>query len=113
MTTIARTDIRTRRTSALEILAAATQPIARFIAHVHKRRDLKVLRRMDAHQLRDIGLTPGDVDFALSQPFAEDPSQTLQRLTTERRQAERAMVRESHQGFITARNRSAGGRGND
>lgn len=49
------------------------------------RREIVHLSELDDHVLRDIGLTHGDVDAALSQPLAYDPSAELQRIALRNR----------------------------
>jgi len=44
---------------------------------VINRRSVNVLAEMDDRMLRDIGLTRGDVDSALAQPWHKDPSRML------------------------------------
>lgn len=58
--------------------------LRRALAH---RRDVKALRELDEHMLRDIGLLPGAVDGALSEPFFRDPTAVLAR-TSDRPQPE-------------------------
>jgi uncharacterized protein YjiS (DUF1127 family) len=58
------------------------------------RRQVARLLSWDAHMLRDIGLTPGDVSSALASPLAEDPSCRLDALARERRRAVEAGARE-------------------
>ena len=46
---------------------------------------LHQLARLDVHELRDIGLTPGDLRDAAALPIDADPSPTLRRRAEERR----------------------------
>jgi uncharacterized protein YjiS (DUF1127 family) len=58
------------------------------------RRQVARLLSWDAHMLRDIGLTPGDVRSALASPLADDPSYRLDTMARERRHALQAGARE-------------------
>jgi len=60
------------------------------------RRSVARLLEWDAHMLRDIGLTPGDVHSALSSPIGHDPSSHLHAMSLERRMATRAGAEERH-----------------
>ena len=51
------------------------------------------LADLDAHALRDIGLTPHDVRSALAMPLFNDPSRKLAQFASERWHAERAAAR--------------------
>ncbi|AXS39386.1 DUF1127 domain-containing protein [Breoghania sp. L-A4] len=93
---------------ARHIVARITAGVAHVVNQRGKRRRIGSLRRLDARQLQDIGLTHGDVEYALSRPRTEDPSQILQRLTQERRRAERAMMRENVVGLRAERRRMTG-----
>ncbi len=46
-------------------------------AALHNRREISQLASADAAMLRDLGLTPTDVEGALSQPLWRDPSAQL------------------------------------
>ena len=46
------------------------------------RRAIARLMEWDAHMLRDIGLTPGDVRAALASPVGDDPSYRLGAFST-------------------------------
>ena len=66
------------------------------------RRSVARLLEWDAHMLRDIGLTPGDVRSALSTPIGHDPSYHLHAMALERRMASRAAADErlQRQGYF-------------
>jgi uncharacterized protein YjiS (DUF1127 family) len=54
------------------------------IAVIRNRREFGRLAQMDAAQLRDIGLTPADIDYARGLPLAQDPTLALARLIDQR-----------------------------
>ncbi len=62
-------------------LAAALQPLAGRVQAVARalrnRRAVGRLAELDAHQLKDIGLTRGQVTGALEAPLLSDPSTIL------------------------------------
>jgi uncharacterized protein YjiS (DUF1127 family) len=66
------------------------------------RRKVARLLEWDAHMLRDIGLTPGDVRAAMASPMHDDPSNHLGALSLERRMASHATARErlDRQGYF-------------
>ncbi len=71
--------------------------LARIVAlwrAAQNRRSVARLLEWDAHMLRDIGLTPGDVHAALSAPLGNDPSSHLHEMALERRMAVRFGARE-------------------
>lgn len=77
------------------VVANAVANIGRaWTAHRH-RRVVRDLLAYDAHMLRDIGLTPGDVTAALAMPLLDDPSTRLRILAVERRAGFRAQRRET------------------
>ena len=53
------------------------------------RRSVYRLATLDDHYLRDIGLSRGDVDWALSQPWRTDPSLALAERVERRKNARR------------------------
>lgn len=53
------------------------------------RRAVYRLATLDDHYLRDIGLSRGDVDWALSQPWQTDPSLALAERVERRKKARR------------------------
>lgn len=99
--------LRPRKSMPLRLLQTLAALPARLIAHRLKHRQIAALYRMSDSRLTDIGLTRGDLTIALSMRLGDDPTQTLQQLTQERRAAERAMARENLCGLEAAR-RSAG-----
>ena len=58
------------------------------------RRSVARLLDWDERMLRDIGLTPGDVQGAMALPVSEDPSYRLGVIAVERRVAFRAQARD-------------------
>jgi uncharacterized protein YjiS (DUF1127 family) len=68
---------------------AATAFVAQFALRLAKafrhRRDLEALASFDDRLLADIGLTRGDLRFALSEPFWRDPALVLTNRAGERR----------------------------
>jgi uncharacterized protein YjiS (DUF1127 family) len=77
---------------------AALYRATEFVTAVRNRRQVAKLLSWDAHMLRDIGLTPGDVRSAMAGPLHEDPSYRLDTLARERRSAFRATARERRAG---------------
>lgn len=73
---------------------AAFARIAGVVRAARNRRSVSKLLEWDERMLRDIGLTPGDVQAALSLKASQDPSQKLDALSAERRAAIRAEARE-------------------
>ena len=67
---------------------------AEMVEAYRNRRQVARLLHWDAHMLRDIGLTPGDVRSALASPLVEDPSYRLDTMARERRSAFLATARE-------------------
>jgi len=61
--------------------------LRRTATALRNRRSAHLLLRMDAHQLADIGLTPGDVTSAFSGRLIDDPTAHLAELARERRYA--------------------------
>jgi uncharacterized protein YjiS (DUF1127 family) len=49
----------------------------RFRRNLRSRRQIVHLSELDDHVLNDIGVTRGDIDAVLSQPFSNDPSLAL------------------------------------
>ena len=95
---------RTRKTLPLgKMLKTVLGIPAQLATNVAKRREIAALGRMDEWQLKDIGLTRADVEFALQQSAQKDPAYALQKLTSERRAADRAMARENLLGFQAER----------
>lgn len=76
------------------IAAAAFQRAVDYVEAVRNRRQVAKLLSWDAHMLRDIGLTQGDVHAAMASPLREDPSYRLDRMAQERRHAAHATARE-------------------
>ncbi len=76
------------------IASAAFQRAVEFVEAVRNRRQVAKLLSWDAHMLRDIGLTQGDVQAAMAAPLREDPSYRLDTMAQERRQAAQAAARE-------------------
>ena len=69
---------------ALAFLAAVNAVVNRYQA-------ARALSQFDGRMLADIGLTPGDVDSAFSEPIWRDPTRRLAVIAVERRSAARAV----------------------
>ena len=68
--------------------------LATALVRAHRaRRALRSLAAQEDYMLRDIGVTRGDLNAALSAPGTQDPSSVLARLAGERQQAERSRRR--------------------
>ncbi len=78
----------------LKIAGAGFARLAVMWRAARNRRSVARLLEWDAHMLRDIGVTPGDVQSALASPLAEDPSYRLGVMSVERRAAFRATAHE-------------------
>ncbi len=65
-----------------------------FVDAFRNRRQVAKLLYWDAHMLRDIGLTPGDVHSAMAGSIGKDPSCQLESLAQERRRASQLLARE-------------------
>jgi uncharacterized protein YjiS (DUF1127 family) len=79
----------------LSALAGALMgQVAKLWRAVQNRRSVKQLLEWDAHMLKDIGLTRGDVVAAMSGSISEDPAYRLSVLSVERRAASRAIAQE-------------------
>ena len=66
--------------------------ILRALEH---RREVKALAELDERTLKDIGLSPGDVDGALAEPFFRNPSLVLVRRVERRSGREADPVRKA------------------
>jgi len=76
------------------VLEVSATRVAAAWRAARNRRSVGRLLEWDDRMLRDIGLTQNDVRSALAARFAEDPSRHLGFLSSERRSAIRAGVRE-------------------
>jgi uncharacterized protein YjiS (DUF1127 family) len=76
------------------LFEAAFVRIAGIVRAARNRRSVAKLLEWDERMLRDIGLTPGDVQAAMALRASEDPSRKLDALSAERRAAIRAEARE-------------------
>ena len=83
-----------RREGIAVAVATAFARIAGTWRAMRNRRAVASLLAWDAHMLKDIGLTPGDVRTAMSTPLLDDPSYRLSVLSVERRAGHRAAARE-------------------
>jgi uncharacterized protein YjiS (DUF1127 family) len=63
------------------LVHAVLQFAERTIRSWRNRRSVAQLSEFDDHMLADLGLTRGDVSAALSQPFSQDPSAELKRIS--------------------------------
>ncbi len=67
------------------LLQALQQFAEKAVRSWRNRRSVARLSEFDDHLLADLGLTRGDVEAALSQPFSHDPSVELQRIARDSR----------------------------
>lgn len=67
------------------------EQVVRIVRAYNHRRAVNRLLYLDAHMLRDMGITQADVHSALSGSFTEDPSRHLENLAHERRLARRSV----------------------
>lgn len=65
--------------------------IAAVSAVVNRYQAARAFSQFDGRMLADIGLTPGDVDAAFSEPLWKDPTRRLAVIAIERRSAARAI----------------------
>jgi uncharacterized protein YjiS (DUF1127 family) len=73
----------------------AIDAVCASIAVWRNRRIVGELRGLDEHLLRDIGLSRGDVESALSEPFYRDSSWRLAERALEARQCDRARAKDA------------------
>lgn len=78
----------------LHFASAVFHRAVEFVEAMRNRRQVAKLLYWDAHMLRDIGLTPGDVHSAMAGSIAKDPSCQLESLAQERRHASQMLARE-------------------
>jgi len=81
---------------ALRAVAARIAAIGVALRH---RRELNQLANADTAMLRDLGITPMDIDGALAEPLWRDPSLRLVCSVAERRVATKAAHRENLAGL--------------
>ena len=67
------------------LLSSLTNTAVRVYRNWKNRREVVLLTELDDHVLEDIGVTRGDVEAALSEPFSYDPSLQLQRIALRNR----------------------------
>jgi uncharacterized protein YjiS (DUF1127 family) len=65
--------------------------VAAVNAVVNRYQAARAFSQFDSRMLADIGLTPGDVDSAFSEPIWKDPTRRLAVIAVERRSAARAV----------------------
>lgn len=65
--------------------------VAAVNAVVNRYQAANAFSQFDGRMLADIGLTPGDVDSAFSEPLWKDPTRRLAVIAVERRSAARAV----------------------
>lgn len=83
--------------SFIETLRAVAAKVSGFAIAIKNRREINQLAGADAAMLRDLGITPMDIDGALSQPLWRDPSAHLVEAQMEWR---RAMKAAKHDNFV-------------
>ena len=76
------------------VVSTLLQNVLAYVEAMRHRRQVAKLLSWDAHMLRDIGLTEGDVRSAMASPMRDDPSYRLDALARERRGAGQAQARE-------------------
>ena len=59
------------------VLQAVVAKVSALSMAIKNRREINSLAHADSAMLRDLGLTPMDIDGALAQPFWNDPSAHL------------------------------------
>jgi hypothetical protein len=88
-------------------IVAAGRAVARMIGSVYvalrNRREVARLLAADPAMLRDLGLTPMDLNCALAEPLWRDPSARLLIWSIERRAAARAAARDNLAGLAASR----------
>lgn len=67
------------------LVHAVLQFAERTIRSWRNRRSVMQLSALDDHILADLGVTRGDVEAVLSQPFTRDPSDELRRIARRNR----------------------------
>jgi uncharacterized protein YjiS (DUF1127 family) len=85
--------------AAVAVARAIVGPFANLWTAMRNRREVATLLTADPAILRDIGLTPMDVQCALTEPLWRDPSARLLIWSIERRAASRAAARENIDGL--------------
>ena len=92
-----------RSSAVLAALRAGLRTPARVVASIvtamKNRRDIAQLLEAEPGMLRDLGLTPMDVNCALAEPMWRDPSARLLVWSIERRAAQRAAARDNLDGL--------------
>ena len=79
------------------VLQAVVNKVSAIGVAIKNRREINELAHADAAMLRDLGLTPMDVDGALAQPFWHDPSAHLVEAQMDWRHASKAA---KHDNFV-------------
>ncbi|WP_454915186.1 DUF1127 domain-containing protein [Xanthobacter sediminis] len=83
-----------------------SRSLDQFAAHWHNRRIMAEMARMSPAELRDMGLTEADIEYARGLPFGADSTAALARRAEERRNA----VLEERQAVVARRLRRRSGR---
>jgi uncharacterized protein YjiS (DUF1127 family) len=68
---------RSHASSFVSALRAVLAKVSSIATAIKNRREINQLANADAAMLRDLGISPSDIDGALSQPFWHDPSAHL------------------------------------
>ena len=89
-------------------LRAPVRVVTSIAAALKNRREVAQLLEAEPGMLRDLGLTPMDINCALSEPLWRDPSARLLVWSIERRTASRAAARENLNGLARADARESG-----
>jgi uncharacterized protein YjiS (DUF1127 family) len=93
--------VNSKSPSHVSIFRAALQAVVTKVATISmaikNRREINQLANFDAAMLRDLGITPTDLDGALAQPFWHDPSAHLVEAQMDWRRANKAA---KHDNFV-------------
>jgi uncharacterized protein YjiS (DUF1127 family) len=84
------------------VVRAIVKQVDALAVAVRNRREVTRLLDADPAMLRDLGLTPMDLNCALAEPMWKDPSARLLVWSIERRAAARATARENLIGLAPA-----------
>jgi uncharacterized protein YjiS (DUF1127 family) len=88
--------------AAAAVVRAIVKQVDALVLALRNRREVTRLLDADPAMLRDLGLTPMDLNCALAEPMWKDPSARLLVWSIERRAAARATARENLMGLAPA-----------